>query len=65
MQENAGLRAQISQVMVERDDLEQRLNMVSYNYDKMVTITIEFQLNHYVMFQYACHELFNKSNVIN
>ena len=29
MQENAGLRAQISQVMVERDDLEQRLNIVS------------------------------------
>jgi len=28
MQENAGLRAQIAQVMVERDDLEQRLNMV-------------------------------------
>ena len=35
MQENAGLRAQISQVMVERDDLEQRLNTVSYNYDKL------------------------------
>ena len=35
MQENAGLRAQISQVMVERDDLEQRLNTVSLRHKRI------------------------------
>lgn len=41
MQENAGLRTQVAQVMAERDDLEQRLNMLQYDRPTNNTVSLE------------------------